>query len=139
MTEAQAPTTGLTVRRIGIITATAVGSALITNVLLWLVGLLLGGTFEAPDGSGGTDSAAPGGVIVMTVLPLAVGLLVAGLIATRWSPVIRVAQVIGSIAALGTIFATVAAGFDTVSMVMLSLMHVVLVPVLVYALERMRG
>lgn len=138
MTGAETTDSTLTVRRIGLITATAVGTALAANLLLWVIGLLLGGSFEAPDGSGGTESVAPGGAIILTIVPLTLGLLIAGLIARKAPAVIRIAQVIGSLAALGTIAMTVAAGFDTVSTVTLSLMHVVLVPVLVYALERMR-
>lgn len=106
--------------------------------MLWLIGLALGGSFEVSDGAGGTETVAPGGVLVMTIFPLTIGLLVAGLIALKVPAIIRPAQIIGSIAALGTIAMTVTAGFDTVSTVLLSLMHVVLVPVLVYALERMR-
>ncbi|WP_066902802.1 DUF6069 family protein [Millisia brevis] len=136
MTETGTSTLGL--RRILVTTGAAVVAAVVANLVLWLIGLALGGSFEVSDGAGGTETVAPGGVLVMTILPLTVGLLVAGLMAPKVPAVIRPAQIIGSIAALGTIAMTVTAGFDTVSTVLLSLMHVVLVPVLVYALERMR-
>lgn len=51
---------------------------------------------------------------------------------------IRIAQVVGVIAPLGTIAMTIAADFDTASTVTLALMHVVIALVVPVGLEGMR-
>lgn len=113
----------------------AVGASLLINLLLWLAGLAAGGDFTMTDGAGVRAPVAPGGVVLMTVAPLAVGMTVAVLLSRLWAPVLRVAAVIGALASLGTIAGTLAADFDGPSTVMLSLMHVVIVLVLVSVLE----
>ena len=87
------------------------------------------------DEAGIRASVAPGGVVLMTVAPLAVGMTAAVLLSKLWAPILRVAAVIGAAASLGTIAGTLAADFDGPSTVMLSLMHVVIAVVLVVALE----
>lgn len=112
-------------------------AALLTNLVLWLVGLAVGGSFELTD-AGKTMSVAPGGVVIFTVLPVVVGTGLTALISLKWLGVIPVAQVVGVLAPLGTIALTVAADFDTVSTVMLSLMHVAIAVVVPVGLEAMR-
>ncbi|WP_343930606.1 DUF6069 family protein [Tsukamurella strandjordii] len=113
----------------------AVAASLLANLVLWLVGLAAGGDFTMTDPEGVRASVAPGGVILMTVAPLAVGMTAAVLLSLLWAPVLRVAEVIGAAAALGTIAGTLSADFDGPSTVTLSLMHVVIAVVLVAALE----
>ncbi|CAM2839126.1 DUF6069 family protein [Skermania piniformis] len=125
-------------RALGIVVLGAIGVGLAANLLLWVIGLLAGGDFETDDGQGGRVTVAPAGVVMLTVVPLLVGLTVAGLIAFTWPPIIRIAQAVAVVAALGTIVFTVQADFDTASTITLALMHVVLVPVSVLALERLR-
>ncbi|MGU3432368.1 DUF6069 family protein [Actinomycetes bacterium M1A6_2h] len=120
------------------VVATIVLGALIVNVILWLIGLAAGGTFAFTD-NGEEFSAAPGGVVMLTVAPLLVGTGVAAAISVKWAGVIRIAEVIGAVAALGTVALTLQADFDAVSTVALSLMHVVIAVVLVVGLERMRA
>ncbi|SNT35326.1 DUF6069 family protein [Rhodococcoides kyotonense] len=108
--------------------------ALVLNLVLWLVGLAAGGSFELTDG-GQSMSVAPGGVVILTLVPMVVGMGVAALISLRWLGVVRVAQVVGVIAPLGTIAMTVSADFDTVSTVTLALMHVVIAAVVFVGLE----
>ncbi|BDH57127.1 DUF6069 family protein [Tsukamurella sp. PLM1] len=126
-------------RTIGLSRTTAVlGTvvlALAANLLLWLVGLAAGGGFLMTDANGVRASVAPGGVVLMTVVPLAVGMTAAVLLSKPWAPVLRVAAVIGAAASLGTIAGTLAADFDGASTVTLSLMHVVIAVLLVAALE----
>ena len=85
--------------------------ALVANLILWLIGLASGGSFEMTD-QGKVASVAPGGVITLTVVPLLVGLSLAMLISLKWEPIIRIAQVVGAVFALGTIALTIAADFD---------------------------
>ncbi|KXP05750.1 hypothetical protein HWD35_02890 [Tsukamurella tyrosinosolvens] len=113
----------------------AVGLSLLANLALRLVGLAAGGDFTMTDEAGIRASVAPGGVVLMTVAPLAVGMTAAVLLSKLWVPILRVAAVIGAAASLGTIAGTLAADFDGPSTVMLSLMHVVIAVVLVVALE----
>lgn len=132
-----APTAGL--QRFGSprIIGLAVVAAVAANVVIWLAGVVAGGSFEYTDG-GEVLSAAPGGVVVLTAVPLAVGLALTALVARWWLPAVRVAQVVGSALALLTIAGTLAADFDGASTVALSLSHVALVPFLVVALEAIR-
>ncbi|AUS31961.1 DUF6069 family protein [Rhodococcus qingshengii] len=111
--------------------------ALVVNLILWLIGLALGGSFEMTD-QGKPASVAPGGVITLTVVPLLVGLSVAMLISLKWEPIIRIAQIVGAVVALGTIALTIAADFDAASTVTLALMHVVVAASVVVALEAVR-
>jgi hypothetical protein len=115
----------------------SVVTAVAVNVLIWAVGALAGGDFEYTDGDA-TLSAAPGGVIMLTAVPLAVGMGLAALLAPRWPAVVRVAQVVGSALALVTIGGTIASDFDGVSTVALALTHVAIVPVLVIGFEVLR-
>lgn len=112
-----------------------VGLALLVNLALWLVGLAAGGDFLVTEADGARASVAPGGVILMTVAPLAIGMTAAVLLSKLWAPILRVAAVIGAAASLGTIAGTLAADFDGPSTVTLSLMHVVIAVLLVAALE----
>ncbi|TCN54806.1 hypothetical protein EV641_10469 [Rhodococcus sp. SMB37] len=119
------------------IVVASVLAALVANLVLWLVGLLAGGSFEHTD-AGAIVSAAPGGVVLMTVVPLAAGLTVAALLSLWWNPIVRIAQVVGALLPLATIAGTLSADFDAASTVMLVLMHVVIAAVAVLGLEKMR-
>lgn len=112
-----------------------VAVSLLANLALWLVGLAAGGDFHMTDPDGVRASVAPGGVILMTVAPLAVGMTAAVLLSRLWAPILRVAAAVGAAASLGTIAGTVAADFDGPSTVTLSLMHVAIAVALVAALE----
>ncbi|GGK58814.1 DUF6069 family protein [Nocardia camponoti] len=112
-------------------------AALVLNLILWGIGEAAGGSFLTTD-KGVQQSVAPGGVVLMSLAPLGIGLTVAVLISYLWTPILRVAAVVGSVLSLGTIALTVAADFDTASTIALSLMHVALVPVMVIALEAVR-
>ncbi|MGW1740537.1 DUF6069 family protein [Nocardia sp. NPDC001965] len=115
----------------------AIGAALLANLVVWLVGAAAGGTFEMTD-AGRVQSVAPGGIITMTVVPMAIGLGAAALLSYRWIGVLRVAAVIGSVLAVATIGLTVNADFDTASTIALSITHLTLVPALVVATEGLR-
>ncbi|NUP25381.1 MAG: hypothetical protein HOQ36_14535 [Nocardia sp.] len=115
----------------------AIVAALLANLVVWLVGAAAGGTFEMTD-AGRVQSVAPGGIITMTVVPMAIGLGAAVLLSYRWIGVLRMAAVIGSVLAVVTIGLTVSADFDTASTIALSITHLTLVPALVVATEGLR-
>lgn len=117
--------------------AGAIGAALVANIVVWLIGAAAGGTFETTD-AGRVQSVAPGGIITMTVVPMLIGLGAAILLSYRWVGVLRLAAVIGSVLAIGTIAMTVQADFDTASTIALSITHLTLVPALVVATEGLR-
>ncbi|MFZ2529490.1 MAG: DUF6069 family protein [Rhodococcus sp. (in: high G+C Gram-positive bacteria)] len=120
-----------------VVVAAAVATALVANLILWLIGMAAGGSFEHID-AGVTVGAAPGGVVLMTVVPLGVGLTVAVLLGLWWHGFVRIAQVVGALLPLATITGTLSAGFDPASTVTLILMHVVIAAVAVVALGKMR-
>ncbi|MFD6883560.1 DUF6069 family protein [Rhodococcus sp. NPDC060084] len=111
--------------------------ALVVNLVVWLVGLAAGGSFEHTD-AGTVASAAPGGVVLMTAGPLAAGLALAALLSLWWSGFLRIAQVVGALLPLATIQGTVVADFDTASTAALVTMHVVVAAAAVAGLEVLR-
>jgi hypothetical protein len=115
----------------------AIAAAVLTNLVVWLIGLAAGGTFEMTD-AGRVQSVAPGGIIMLTVVPMLIGLGAAVLLSYKWIGVLRVAAVIGSVLAVATIAMTVGADFDTASTIALSITHLTLVPALVVATEGLR-
>lgn len=120
------------------IIASAVATAVAVNLAVWAVGALAGGSFEFTDGDE-VVSAAPGGVVFLTAVSMTVGLGLAALVARRSDRLTRVAQVVGSVLAIGTIGMTLSADFDTASTITLSLTHVTLVPIIVVSLELIRS
>ncbi len=124
--------------RSAVVVAASVVTALVVNLVLWAVGLVAGGSFEHTD-AGEVMSAAPGGVVLMSVVPLTVGLAVAALLTLWWNGFARIAQVVGALLPLATIQGTISADFDTPSTVALTLMHVVIAVVVVVALEMLRA
>ncbi|MFI5782068.1 DUF6069 family protein [Nocardia sp. NPDC051570] len=112
--------------------------AVIVNLAICLIGNLAGGSYEITDASGNVSAVAPGGVLILSAVPLLVGTTAAVLLSYRWIAILRIAEITGSVLALATIGFTVTADFDTASTIALSLMHITLVPVLVVALEGVR-
>ncbi|PXX66808.1 hypothetical protein DFR70_103558 [Nocardia tenerifensis] len=115
----------------------SVAVAVAANLVVWLLGEAAGGSFEVVD-QGVTTSVGAGTVIVSSGVPLLIGMTLAALVSYFWFGALRVAQVVGAVLAVATIGLTVAAEFDTVTTVALSVMHLVLAPVLVVGLEAMR-
>ncbi len=111
--------------------------AVVANLIVWAIGAAAGGSFTTIADGKVTD-AAPGGVIMMSSVPVLIGLTAAVLLSYVWTGALRTAAVVGSLLSIATIGLTVAADFDTASTIALSVMHVVLVPVMVVALEGVR-
>ena len=126
----------LTLTRTQAVPATVLG-ALAVNLVIWLIGLAAGGSFEFVDENDVARKAAPMGVIVLTLGPATVGMLAAALLSLKWPIFVRIAQVIGPVLALLTIWLTIDADFDGVSTTALAAMHVVLAIALVVGLEAM--
>ena len=122
-------------RPVAVLGAAAV--AVVLNLIVWAIGAAAGGSFIMTD-QGKASSVAPGGVIMMSAVPLLIGLTVAVLVSYKWTGVLRIAAVVGSVLSLATIALTVSTDFDTASTIALSVMHVVLVPIMVIALEGVR-
>jgi hypothetical protein len=113
--------------------AVAAALAAIVNVLIYLVGRAAGGTFTFTAGTGPAEVDAVT-VAGFSAVPLAAGLTVVALLASRVRWVTRAALIAGPLLAVGTIVTmTVPADFDTVSTVTLAVCHLTLVPVIVAA------
>ncbi|MFI9506063.1 DUF6069 family protein [Nocardia sp. NPDC052566] len=118
--------------------AGSIAVAVAANLVVWLLGLAAGGSFEVTKAGQVTEVGA-GTVILSSALPLFVGLTVAALLSYKWVGVLRVAQIAGAVLAVATIGLTVAADFDTATTVSLSVMHLVLAPVIVGGLAALRN
>ncbi|WP_084529313.1 DUF6069 family protein [Nocardia crassostreae] len=115
----------------------AVAAAVLLNLIVWLIGAAAGGTFEISN-AGQVQDVAPGGIVTLTVVPLLIGLTAAALLSYKWIAVLRLAALIGSVLAVGTIALTLSTNFDTPSKIALSVTHLTLVPALVIATEGIR-
>lgn len=117
----------------------AVVIAVAVNVLVYAGGRALGGSFRFTSGTGPAQVNAVT-VAGFTAVPLLAGLTVAALAARRWPWLITVGLIAAPTLALSTIaIMTLPADLDPISTVTLALCHVVLVPVAVLALLRLRG
>jgi hypothetical protein len=117
----------------------AVAVAVLANLALYALGRLLGGSyrFTTAAGPAEVDAATVAG---FTVAPLLAGLVLAALLGRRWPWVHAVALVVAPALALVTILVmTLPADLDPVSTAALASCHVVLAPVAVLALRRLRG
>jgi hypothetical protein len=117
--------------------AVTVAAGVVVNRVLCLLGALAGASFVTVDNGTATD-VAPIGVIVMTVVPLTIGMALAAALSLKWRSVIRVAQVVAPVLALGTIALTINAHFDGPSTTVLASMHIALVPITIAGLEILR-
>jgi hypothetical protein len=98
------------------------------NLALYLLGRAIGATFTyTQDGTKMHVDAAS--VLIMSIIPLAVGLAIVAVVSTRWRSAITIAKVIVATLAVATIGGmTIPAGFDRSSTILLSLMHLVIIP-----------
>jgi hypothetical protein len=106
----------------------------VANLAIWLLGRLVGATFTYTQ-DGATVEVDAASVLIMSTIPVATGLALAAAIATRWRPMLTVAKVVAPVLAVATIgIMTIPAGFDRTSAVLLSAMHLVVVPGALHAL-----
>lgn len=114
--------------------ALGVAAALVVNALLFVAGGALGATFDV----GQAQPASLVAVAISTVVPLALGLVVVGLVARRRPGFRRVAAWAGLVVAVLSTAAPLTMAADTATSVTLALMHLV-VGVTWFALTRPRG
>jgi hypothetical protein len=108
--------------------AASVAAVGATNLAIYLVGRLGGASFTYSQGGVPTEVDAVA-VLIMSIVPLAVGLAVTAGISRRWRPMLTIARIVVPVLAVLTIFtATIPAGFDRASTVLLAAMHLVVVP-----------
>lgn len=125
-------------RPAAVIVAAAVVVAVLANVAVHAIGGVLGGSFRftSPSGPATVDPATVAG---FTAIPLLIGLTLAALLARRWPHLLTVGLVVAPVLAVATIpVMTLPADFDDVSTVTLAICHVVLVPISLLALVRLR-
>lgn len=134
-----APSTPPRTRPAGTVIGAAVAVAVVADLALYALGRLLGGSyrFTTPTGPAEVDALTVAG---FAAVPLLVGLVLAALLGRRWPWVYAVALVVAPVLALVTVVVmTLPADLDLVSTVALASCHVVLAPVAVLALRRLRG
>ncbi|MFH5211883.1 DUF6069 family protein [Antrihabitans sp. NCIMB 15449] len=117
--------------------AFTVVAALVVNLVVWLVGWAFGGELTIV-ADGKTSDAAPGGVVIFTVVPTLIGMTAAAVLLPYWAGVVRVAQIIGPTLSILTIGLTINAPFDGPSTVSLSAMHVVIAIAIYVGLDAMQ-
>ncbi|WP_199423115.1 DUF6069 family protein [Actinotalea solisilvae] len=101
--------------------AIGVGAALVVNVLVFLAGDALGATFDV----GQAQPASLVAVAVSTVVPLAIGLVVVGLVARRRPSFRRFAAWAGLVVAVLSTAAPFTMAAETTTAATLALMHLV--------------
>lgn len=116
---------------LGAVTATAV------NLAIWGVSALAGASLALLD-NGEDYLIDAGSVIFSSAVPIVVGIALAALIARWWTGVIRVAQAVGALLAVGTLWSVFAYGIGAGTITALTLMHLVSGAVVVLALEGLR-
>lgn len=99
----------------------AVAAAAVSLIVL-TIGHAAGASFTYVDG-GTASQVTAGGVLFMATIPLVLGTAIAAALAARWSRMIRIAQVVAGLAALGTVPFTMDADGGTV--VALGAMHLI--------------
>ncbi|QVQ51798.1 hypothetical protein J4H86_24025 [Spiractinospora alimapuensis] len=113
------------------------GAATILNLAIWGVAVLAGASLTLLDG-GEEYLIELGSVALMSAAPIVAGVALVALISQWWSGVIRLAQVVGFVFAVGTIGSVLIYRADIGTTVALTLMHLVSGVVVVLALEGLR-
>lgn len=135
-TNAAAVTERTTSRRRVILSAIALATA--TNLALYVLGRSLGGDFTFTK-SGQVNHVDAATVAVFTILPLGTGLVLVGLLGPRLRWVAPVARVVAPMLAVITIgLMTLPVDLDLVSTAILATCHLTLVPVSIWAVNRLQ-
>lgn len=115
--------------------AAAVAAAVVTNLIIYLIGRLAGGSFEFTAGGQAAQVQALT-VAGFSAAPLGVGLSLVTLLAPRLRWVVPAATVIAPLLAVVTIgIMTIPADLDSVSTVTLAACHLALAPISVLAIR----
>ena len=112
-------------------------TATVINLAIWGVAALGGAALALLD-DGGNYPIELGSVVFSSAVPMVLGIVLAAVIAHWWTGVIRVAQVVGALLAVGTLWSVFAYSIDAGTTVALTAMHLVSGAVVVLALEGLR-
>jgi hypothetical protein len=109
---------------------------LAVNLLLYTIGRATGGTFTYTQ-SGKPVRVDAVAVALLSLAPLASGLLLVAVIGRRWATVVPVAKVAAVVVAVATIAVmTIPADFDRRSTAFLALMHLAAIPAALLTIGR---
>lgn len=111
------------------VTATAL------NLAIWGVARIAGAQLALPD-DGAPYPITADSVAFMSAVPMLAGIALAALIARWWTGVLRMAQLVGALLAVGTVWGVF--GGDTGTALALTSMHLVSGAVVVLSLEGVR-
>lgn len=111
--------------------------ATVLNLLIWGVSQIAGVSLAVLE-SGEEQAVQIGAVAFSSMVPMVAGIVLASVIARWWPGVIRLAQVLGFLFAMGTIGGAFAFAANTATVTVLTLMHLVSGVVVVLALEALR-
>lgn len=138
MTTLDAPPRATRTGSRALVVLAATVTAVFVNLLVYAVGRIVGGdfTFTSSDGVVQVDAATVAG---FSAVPLGLGLTLVALLVRRLPWIARVALVVAPLLAMATILVmTIPVDLDPVSTVALATCHVVLVPISIVAIQRLR-
>lgn len=113
-------------------------AAAVLNLLVWGVAQVSGATLALVEPGEADYVIQAGSVVFSSVVPMVLGIVLAAVIAHWWPGVIRLAQVLGALMAVGTLWSVFAYGADAATITSLTLMHLTSGTVVVLALEGLR-
>lgn len=113
---------------IGVVAAT------VLNLLILAIGRAAGASFEVVD-AGAVHAVTAGGVITSSVVPMAIGTVLAVLLGLWWPVFVRLAQVVGGGLALLTVAGPLMGDTDAGTQLALGAMHVVVGVAVVLCLQ----
>lgn len=135
--EAPAPTVTSSRSRVVVVLA-AVVAAVVVNLLVYAVGRLAGGEFTFTR-EGSSTRVDPVTVAGFSAVPLGVGLLLVAALVGRFPWIATVASVVAPVLAVVTVFVmTIPVDLDAMSTVTLAACHLLLVPISLLAIRRLR-
>ena len=121
-----------------VILATAAVTAL-ANAVVFALGTLAGASFVVYDDSAVPHAVGLVDVLVMSVVPLALGAGLAVLLQRWWRHALLAAQIVGASLAVVSVAGPLAARTDTPTMVALAIMHLLVGVAVVAALAPLRA
>ncbi|WP_017615910.1 DUF6069 family protein [Nocardiopsis salina] len=114
------------------------GAATVLNLLVWGAAQASGATLALVEPGEPDYVIQAGSVVSSSIAPMVLGIVLASVIARWWTGVLRLAQVLGALMAVGTLWSVFAYGADAATITSLTLMHLISGTVVVLALEGLR-
>lgn len=113
-------------------------TATVLNLLVWGAAQASGATLALVEPGAPDYVVQAGSVATSSIVPMVLGIVLASVIAHWWPGVIRLAQVLGALMAVGTLWSVFTYGADAATVTALTLMHLISGTVVVLALEGLR-